>query len=90
MASGGSLYLLGQHSSGILSNLNICLMIIQDASCLEFGSGKTLLLLGKESNGLKVVFISCLLSWYCVSPIYEFLLKKKVKKMVKNGTFWDA
>ena len=36
------------------------------------------------SNGLNVVFISCLLPRYCVSPIYEFLLKRSQE----NGKKW--
>ena len=57
-------------------------------------SGKTLVLFAKLKSlvekDLKIVFISCLLPYEDVSPIYESIMRKKIEKLGNNIRFYSA
>jgi len=57
-------------------------------------SGKTLVLFAKLKSlvekDLKVVFISCLIPYKAVPPIYESIMRKKLKELGDNIRFYSA
>ena len=87
---------VGSVESIIFWNKEQAQFLFQDTSNIilsgEFGSGQTTLLFSKVKSmlerGLKIVFISCLLPWEGVSPIYNVLMRQEIENI--GGMFYSA
>ncbi|XP_023348809.1 uncharacterized protein LOC111717545 isoform X4 [Eurytemora carolleeae] len=83
---------VGSQESILFWNKDQAQFLFQDnPRCIikgDYGSGKTLVLFAKLKSlvekGRKVVFISCLLPYEAVPPIYEVIMRKKLEEFGDN------
>ncbi|XP_023348808.1 uncharacterized protein LOC111717545 isoform X3 [Eurytemora carolleeae] len=89
---------VGSQESILFWNKDQAQFLFQDnPRCIikgDYGSGKTLVLFAKLKSlvekGRKVVFISCLLPYEAVPPIYEVIMRKKLEEFGDNIRFYSA